>query len=199
LGYDNLTNINNSIARGLDQAELFLATNLRTIFGRVSQTDVFFVRSSFIAGATHRSSFLLSQGFVQASPAYTAKAALSRLGLAESDAIDLRAHDGDDLTDMDAEIGILNVDGIDLSGYFLEVTYDAGFATDAAISEMYDLSEVPDWLEEAARVSAMLTLAEDRTLRGDEESAIKTDHLKAALGSVVDSHVRYRPTAHRPL
>lgn len=201
LGYDNLTDIVTAIKAGLDTADVGLAASLRTTFEEQARVDYFHVKASFQpATDVRQTSFLLKQGFVQASPAYTMKAAPTRAGLAETSAVNLRdVTNFGDLTSMDTERGVVIVDGYDLTGLYVKVGYTAGFGADADEEDLYDQTEVPTWLQEMAKVSSMIDVVTNPSLFGEDETKPNTKVLTNKLGLMITDHVRYEPLARKPL
>jgi hypothetical protein len=81
---------------------------------------------------------------------------------------------------------------------FVQITYVAGFPADGAKPESYDLTKVPDWLQQAAKTAALLSLADSPAL---SEAQIKLD--KTVLGirysSLINRKLRYAPLSILPL
>jgi hypothetical protein len=81
---------------------------------------------------------------------------------------------------------------------YVRFVYTAGFAGDGSDPESYDLSAVPSWLQEAAKLQALITLETHPSL---ESAGVKQDvqALRAELGVIIRQHLRYAPVALLPI
>ena len=64
--------------------------------------------------------------------------------------------------------------------------------------ETYDLTQVPNWLQEAAKLLALLHLADSPTLT---EANVKLEKLMLSqqLKALLSDHIRYAPMALLPM
>lgn len=175
LGFDDMPDINLAIRMALNSAESLIAATLRTPLGRESVTDTFFVeRPSYRSGGLRRTEFRLSRGFLVAPPT-TDKGSFT----------------------FDLEKGIAR----DLStDYFREpvtFSYQAGFEADSGNPGSYVLSQVPPWLQEAAKLKALLLIAKHPSIT---EAGIDLDAklLDQQYASLINTHIRYAPLALLP-
>ena len=65
---------------------------------------------------------------------------------------------------------------IDLTGQWVSVDYTSGFNVDPSDPCMFDLTEVPDWLEAAVRIEVMMR-AEDGPIPTGGQGAAFIGHL----------------------
>jgi hypothetical protein len=74
----------------------------------------------------------------------------------------------------DLEAGLINVNGLDMGGAYVRVSYSAGFTVDPNEKGQFDPALVPDWLQTAARLQCRLGLNDQPFLtNGEETSTIK--------------------------
>jgi hypothetical protein len=189
LGFDDMTDINFAIEAALHAAEPQLAAQLGTSFARTAVTDTFFVRRPGYEDGRHvQTEFRLSRGLVVPTPVAT------------------RAYDPGPL-DTEGRV----VDGVRYNldkgiardwmthyeSEYVRFTYEAGFDVGGS-PETYDLTQVPTWLQEAAKLLAMLHLADSPTLT---EANVKLEKLMLSqqLKALLSDHIRYAPMALLPM
>jgi hypothetical protein len=189
LGFDDMTDINFAIEAALHAAEPQLAAQLGTSFARTAVTDTFFVpRPGYEDGRHVQTEFRFSRGLVVPTPVAS------------------RAY-APDLLDTDS----LAVEGIRYNldtgigrdwmthyeGEYVRFDYEAGFEV-GATPETYDLTQVPTWLQEAAKLLALLQLADSPTLT---EAGVKMEKLALSqqLKGLLSDHIRYAPMALLPM
>lgn len=191
LGFDEMTDINDAITMALHSAEARLATVLRTRFGRKASTDLFWVVDAQFQPGLPMTRFRLSQGFVDESVPLMVKTAATIAELATGT-------DRSGVVRLDAERGLVT----DLSTWYeralVQIESTAGFAADGSDPDSYELSQVPSWLQEAAKLQALIILETHPVL---EEAGIKQDtaRLTKILDELLASHIRYEPAALKPL
>lgn len=194
LGFDDMDDPNKAIAQALHAATPRLAGRLRTTFDRATRSDVFFVPSSEFHPGVRRTELRLSQGFLDLTQPLAAVAAASYAELATGQDISLAMIP-------QAEAGaLINLEtAFDKS--YVRVDYTAGFLADGLDPESYDLSFVPDWLQEAAKFQALITLAEHPLFANVDTNKEKPDtkDLTRQLNDILNTRVRYRPAAFKPL
>lgn len=181
LGFDDMTDINAAITMALNAAEPQLASALNTSFARAEVTDTFWVDEPTVIDGPHRKTeFWLSRGFVQGEPVVTgfdgAQAAMK----------------------YNKEKGIAR----DWSTYYsrahVTFVYQAGFEEDGSTAGQYKLDQVPKWLQEAAKLQALIHLANAASIT-EAGIKIEVETIKAQLGSLMGDHMRYAPMALLPL
>jgi hypothetical protein len=191
LGFSSMTDINNAITGAMHAAESQLGAVLGTEFGAVSsQADVFWVpEPGFVQGDHVQTEFRLKRGFVTTGTL-----------VAERDTDFLFSAP----TAITSEVNISLVKGVVVSYQhnfdveYVRLTYDAGFAVDGVDSTSYDLSEVPEWLQEAAILQTMVTLETHPSL---ESAGIKQDtkQLRFQISLMIRPYIRYAPLTLFPL
>ena len=181
LGFDDMTDINAAITAALNSAEPQLAVALNTSFTRDEATDTFWVRKpAIIEGKHHETEFWLRRGFLSAAPSVTGFPIL----------------DGSLVVNL--EKGTVR----DWTTYYRDATlvfsYTAGFAPDPSNAASYNLTQVPSWLQEAAKLLALARLADSPPIT---EAGIKIDvaTIKVQLDALLGRHTRYAPMALYPL
>ncbi|MEJ6846742.1 hypothetical protein V3589_11055 [Sinorhizobium fredii] len=192
LGFDDMTDINAAIEMGLHAAEPQLASRLNTSFRRASRNDTFWVKEpGFLEGGHVSTEFRLSRGLLAAPPAVSSTVR-DRLVPAVS---------GPDLGGAmvyDLERGIAR----DWQNYYasLYVTFDYqyGFEAEADNPQAYKLDQVPDWLQEAAKLLALVNVSDSPSL---SSAGIELDQsvLRQQYDALISQHLRYAPMALLPL
>ncbi len=81
---------------------------------------------------------------------------------------------------------------------YVQISYTAGFDVDPSNTASYLLTEVPDWLQNAAKLRTLLSLADSPVL---SEAQIKLDTrmLQTQFNALVSRHMRYAPRSIMPL
>lgn len=190
-GFDDIPDVNAAFSSALSAATSTLSQELRTAFTSGSYTDLFFVDSVFKMGATIRVPLLLKRGFV--SGVTTATCASLRADLVT----------GADISSyllLDSERGMVTVLDYDVSGMYVSITYNAGFAADDSNSEIYEQGSVPTWLKDAASLQALITIdTANPTLRREDKGGGDVDVMRSQLETLLTSRKRYLPQALRSL
>lgn len=181
LGFDDMTDINAAITMALNAAEPQLASALNTSFARAEVTDTFWVDEPTVIDGPHRKTeFWLSRGFVHGEPVVTgfdgAQAAMN----------------------YNKEKGIARDWTTYYSRAHVRFVYQAGFETDDQVSGQYKLDQVPGWLQEAAKLQALVHLASAPSIT-EAGIQIEVETIKAQLASLMGEHIRYAPMALYPL
>lgn len=225
LGVADNERYNETIRQFLLGATFSLTASLRTEFDRVTHADVFYVRESQkdddsiyydrprqgrawtvdgqlrYVGDQPRTRLLLSQGFVDSAQAISIRSAGTIGGLTDSSVFtDLTSAEGVD-TVIAYEQGGVQVWNADLSGYFVRVEYTAGFDTTAGTDPpLYDQTQVPKWLQRLAQITALMSLTTHPLFTESNKSAeFGAKALHAQAQALIAKHVRYAPSALRPL
>jgi hypothetical protein len=190
LGFDDMTDINAAIEGALHAAEPQLAALLDTSFDRAGVTDIFWAyEPGFRQGPHVRTEFRLSRGFLAADPLVVMASSVAALGSASATVLCVRA---------DREKGVVHDWTTRFREDYIQAAYEAGFEVDAANPLSYDLTQVPAWLQEAAKLKTLYGLADSPTL---SEAGVKLDvrSLDAQYAAVVNTHLRYAPSSLLPV
>lgn len=191
LGFDDdVTDFTLAATAALHAAEAALHNTLGTTFNRETRFDLFYVdEPGFRQGALSTTSFRLRKGLVASLGGTVYAGSVS----------DLTA-DPQTITNpfLDAEKGVVSDHETVYSRSFIKITYTAGFEVDATDKESYDLSQVPSWLQEVAKMHALLMLKSSPVLK-QIQLELDADLIKSTLRAQTNQHVRYTPTAILPL
>ncbi|CAA2141483.1 hypothetical protein [Hyphomicrobium sp. ghe19] len=185
LGFDAMSDITNAITMALDAAETLVGSTLRTTFERKTVTDTFYVNEpSFQQGGLVRTEFLLSTGFVAGTPVVTS----SKLGIIS------------DAFQFDKEKGIARDWQTRYGDDIVTIEFTAGFEPASATDgeDSYKLADVPSWLQQAAKLKTQLLIAKLPALT-EAGIHLDTNVLDQQYASLVNSHIRYAPSALLPL
>jgi hypothetical protein len=192
LGFEDMTDINAAAETALNAATSLLESMLDTDFSKATRTDRFYAHEpGVVRGPSVQTQFRLRRGFVQSVSSVIYADALSNLGLGATSL---------DLADLylDAEKGVLRDDVTAYSRSYLKVTYTAGFDPHPSDPSQYDPDQIPDWLQQAAKLRAQISLAGQPVM---ESANIKLDvkELTNELNALVGRKRRYAPLALLPL
>ncbi len=202
LDFDNTPAIQSAVDNSVAHATEELAGVLRTEFDRVTVTDLFYNVQSFREGVAFSTRLRLNRGFLDLGQTYTIRAAATRLKLPLSTAKDLRDEpdgSGDDLTIVDAEKGLVVIRDIDLSNFYIEVGYTAGFALDSDEALLFDQDVVPGWLQEAAFIHTNILVRHHPVLASHFEGDSTTTELVLAKDRAIQTRIRYHPEYLNPV
>ena len=192
LGFNQMVDIDNAIEAALNSATAQLSGVLQTSFDVEDVEDVFWVERAPLSQGPHRlTEFRLSRGFV-------------------SNLVSVRRTQVEGLFQNDQPADVLAAIKLDKDkGYardwstwydrnYVTFAYRAGFPRDAGNPARFDLAIVPEWLQEAAKLQALILLADHPTLT---EAQIKLDTrmLGLQLEATVTPRLRYTPNALMPL
>ena len=211
LGFDQMTDIQNAASMALDAAEAQLMAALDTDFEAGTFSDIFFVDEAPARGSVE---FRLSHGLVSSLTQVLANADPGGFdtdpvstwssggwplrGYVAGQNVDCTANCTPQLDQKAKDRGVIRDI---LSRYrqtYVRVTYVAGFAADGTNPASYDLTQVPDWLQQAAKLNAMIGLADSPAL---SEASVKLDvkSLTNQYNALLGRKVRYAPLAVLPL
>jgi hypothetical protein len=198
LGFDDMTDINAAVAAALNSVEPQLAVAFKTSFPVAEYTDTFWVPQPTVKDYPHvETQFWLSCGFISATPTVSAvKLRGSRFDFISSSPETFVIADGALIYDL--EKGIAR----DWITYYhatrVTFSYSAGFPVDGSNSDSYDLTTVPDWLQQAAKLLALVRLSDAPII---EEAGVKIDvsTIKMQFDALISQHTRYAPMALIPL
>lgn len=191
LGFDDMVDINEAIKGALHAAEPYLAAALGTPFERVNCVDIFYVNEPYTQGALVRTELRLRRGLV-ALDGFSVTSSESPVGLDTAGTV--RTSDFELQSDLGVAVDIRN----NYQRTYLRVAYTAGFEVDKQNPDSYDLTQVPSWLRELAKLQALIALETHPAL---EEAGIKQDTkmLDSKLTTILRGRMRYTPSALLPL
>jgi len=199
-GLQDIDEVNVRLSAALDAATLHLAGMLRTDFVRGTYQDQYWLDPQEKPYTDDFVRLLLTNGFVDGTQPFELRTAVQLADLALEDPVNsdyIKRHD---------ERGTLLITGTDtirppLRPFFLEgqqfmqIDYTSGFTTVATeYGQLY--IGVPTWLVEAATLTG-LTLVGASTTCIEIEGKDKKLHIN--LLPLVESHIRYFPSALAPL
>jgi hypothetical protein len=208
LGFSDMADINNAINDALDTATSMLASTLTSDFTKKTWTEFFFVQEPAVrmgavfeqqttfgdgiirGGASGQTEFRLSTGFVSALTAISFASQPTDFGTSD---IDLSS-----TVTLFSDKGVIKDHVTDYSSSFVKAVYVAGFDPDNSNPNMYNLSQVPKWLQDAARVQAKILLA-DHPMVTEADIKIDTKTLSTQLKYLISSRIRYAPAALLPV
>ena len=213
LGFDPMTDITFAATQALDAAEEQLASLLNTEFAAGTYTDMFYVDEPTMTVRHHgfKTQFRLSRGFITTPLATGSVLVNSQASMLTGVASQIGSTWGYvDVPTGDANIDVTTAMTVDsdrglltdiVNRYrktYVQATYQAGFAVSGSDPTSYDLTVVPDWLQQAAKLCAMLALADSPSL---SEAQIKID--KQLIGmqynALMSRKLRYAPNSLLPL
>jgi hypothetical protein len=209
LGFDDMTDINDAIGAALDAAETQLASVLRTEFGQVNVVDTFFIEETMRMGRAVKTELLLSRGFVSSQPISLIVNQISPIWLSAFDIVqaNYNASGGGQIIGglpgptPNFVFSLEKGHGVDATNFYeatyISVAYVAGFATDPDTADSYLISSVPQWLQNAAKLMALILLADAAVIT---ESGIVIDKKmnEQQLRLLTQPKVRYKPLALDP-
>ena len=215
LGFDAMTDITNAATMALDAAEAQLSTVLDTDFTQGSFVDTFYVEEPpFRSGPAVATEFRLSHGMVSALTQVLANgdptgfatdpvAVYSNgtgwaFAFSPGQNLDVSANSASQFDTKSKERGVVRYFKTRYQRTWVQITYAAGFAVDPLNPASYDLTTVPDWLQQAARINALIGLADSPAL---SEASVKLDTATLArqYNALTARKVRYAPMSILPL
>src|SRR5271166_3079612 len=210
LGFEGMTDITFAAQQAVDAAEAQLASMLNTEFEAGTYTDMFFVRRPpYEDGPGLKTEFRLRRGFVTALTSMNVNSDVSQLtGLVSplgdwNPAIQVSPNTGSNINvtafaNLAAEKGMVADYQNRYRNCWVQIVYTAGFPPDPSDNCSYLLSAVPTWLQQAAKLCAILALADSPSL---EEAQIKVDKqlIGAQYSALISRKTRYFPNALLPV
>jgi len=206
LGYDDIKDINTSLASAIRTATESLASRLRDKFTRVTVVDEFYCEESLRSGRGRVvQHFKLSRGNVDSGETINVFIAngAQKVNDPTGTRIDLQdtgGGDNDNFTRFNYEKGELIVSDYQLGGQYVRVEYTAGFTDDGGNPAVYQ--NTPQWLQELATLEVSRRLDQmnnfPRASRRTEEERQDTQNIEAQLGDIILGHARYMPLAIKP-
>jgi hypothetical protein len=210
LGFDPMTDITNAVTMALDAAEAQLASILNTEFDQGTFVDTYYVQSPpYRQGPASQVEFRLHRGLVTSLTSVLVSPDPTQFGNS-SHYTDVTANtnlEGDKgiVRDFKSQFAIQYIpEGLVSAirtGYYrqwVQITYEAGFAADPNTTGSYLVSSIPDWLQQAAKLNALIGLADSPALT---EAMVKLDvrTLQAQYQALLQRKMRYAPLAFIPL
>ena len=211
LGFDQMLDIQNAASMALDAAEAQLMAILDTDFEQGTFVDTFFVHEPPARGSVE---FRLSHGLVSALTSVLGNSDPTTFGSAPTVAwsagawpfggfvggqnIDCTANCTPQFDQKSMDRGVVRDFLSKYRQTYVQITYQAGFAVDGTNPASYDLAAVPDWLQQAAKLNALIGLADSPAL---SEASVKLDvrTLKDQYNALLSRKARYAPLAILPL
>jgi hypothetical protein len=200
LGFDDMTDINTAIGDALDAAEVQLQSILRTEFRQATLTDQFYIQETPRLGRAVKTELLLTRGFLQAQPTSIIVNEISPIFLTAFD--EVQAMYGGQAGPLPNFIfGMELGHGIDTTNWYnstyINVTYTAGFPPDTNTPDSYLISSVPQWLQQGAKLLALMLLADAAPVT---EAGIVIDKKMTEQQArlLLQRKIRYKPNALDP-
>ena len=194
LGFDDMTDINAAIEMALNSVEPQIAALLGTRFERAAVVDTFWVaQPGFRQGRHVETEFRLSRGMLSSAPIITYGYLPD--GTNHTELANLR---------VDLEKGVISDFLTSYQSNYVRVSYTAGFEPEMTAGDnptptgSYKLDQVPGWLQEAAKLKALIYLAGAEPIQ-EAGVTIDTKVLDAQLTSIINANQRYAPSALLPL
>lgn len=189
LGFDDMTDISDAIDTALHAATSILEARLGTTFGRETLSDKFYVyEPGFVQGTLQLTTFLLRRGFL---------VNVTSVGYSDVPAggssVDILSQ-----VQINSSMGLITNYEVPLDQVFVAVAYVSGFEVDETDAELYKPDQVPMWLQEAAKLQALMQLSKHPTLT-QAQIEIDTKTVGMQLDNIVKRNLRYAPTAMLPL
>lgn len=207
LGFDVMPDITNSVTFALDSATEQIAAILDTDFTQGTYTDTFYVeKPPYRVQQATSTEFRLRRGLVSS---LTSVLAAYNVGdfnpgsppllptyWANNQSISQQSDTPINVTPnvvLDGDRGVCKDFQNNYKGMYVQITYVSGFAVSGN-----SYLAVPDWLQQAAKLKAMMALANDPSL---EEAQIKIDVkvLAPQFNSLISRKLRYAPIALLPM
>ncbi len=197
--------VNTRISIALDSATIHLASALRTTFDLTVNSDQYWVSPHEFPYTDQFVKLFLKQGFVDkdsnAPNPYELRFAALLVDLASADLVE------DEFLKRDDDKGQLLITGWDGAGaanstslrlftfsgeFFAQLDYTAGFSTKGSnFGKIF--RDVPDWLEEAATMTALQIYREGC---GELEGKAAA---WAIIHALIEQYIRFMPSALKPL
>lgn len=170
-----------------------IATMLLADFDAGTYDEDFYVHTTLKGGQCYRANLALNHGFVTGAP--VVKTATTYAGLADGDVLDASEYK------FDTERGELNIiSATNYFGYYVRVSYAAGFAVDETDDELY--ADVPEWLQLAATKmgsAILIELAPDLQGGGNGDQGRKPEEIRKAAARMLEKRTRTFPSPIRPM
>jgi hypothetical protein len=194
LGFDEMADIDNAIRSCLKSATSILSARLGSPFDAGEFVDRYYVNApGFRDGGSVQTEFRLSRGFVQEITGAGWSDSMTVLGMRPVPLLEYMIMD-----QRDREIGRVRDYTTPYGRSYVSIAYKAGFPVSKFDDETYDLDVVPGWLQEAAKMRALILLNGNAAL---EQATIKIDTktLGEELNAILAEKKRYTPVAMLPL
>ena len=195
LGFDPMTDVGFALQTTLDAAEAMLASQLNTSFEEATVVDTFYVKEPHVMDGSYvESQFRLSRGLVTS---------ITSVLTANQPSLFTTTGSFVNVTPnvvLEKDKGVVRDFTTNYRRQFVQFTYVAGFDTDPTSGNpptSYMISEVPDWLQNAARLTALIGVADNAAL---SEAQIKLDvkTMQLQLAALLSRKLRYAPSAFLP-
>jgi hypothetical protein len=210
LGFDAMTDITFAAVQALDAAEQQLAAAMDTEFEQGTFTDTFFVTEPrYRQGRVFQTEFRLNRAFVTSLTSIYANSSIdalygtaSPLGSWSNPVVGTPTPDTTpDLSafvTLEAEKGVIRDIRNPYRNQYVQITYTAGFPVDPSLPNSYLISAVPTWLQQAAKIAAMIALSDSPSLT-EADIKVDTKLLGLTLNSLLGRKMRYAPMSILPI
>lgn len=186
LGFDSMPDINAAVTAALHSAEAILSARLDCDFLKATQTDYFFVKEPLRTnGLFNETHFRLKHSLVN-SGSLILTYATTKTGVADGTSIETTS------LVVDADAGQITDAETPYYNSFVAITYEHGF--DEVANDSYDLDQVPDWLERAARIQCLIELASHPVMK-QANITLDPKTLGHELDALLSKRKRYMPLA----
>ena len=196
LGFDPMTDVGFAVQTTLDAADAMLQSQLNTDFEMAAYVDTFYVRRPGLLDGPHmESEFRLSNGLVTSIVSVLVASQPGVFGTPSS-ATDVTAN-----VIVEKDKGVVRDFTTPYSRQYVQITYTAGFNVDPTSGSpptSYLLSEVPDWLQNAARLMALIGVADNAAIT-EAQIKLDTKTMGLQLSALLARKLRYAPAALLPL
>jgi hypothetical protein len=187
LGFEDMPDITDAITQALHTATEVLSSRLGTAFDKVTASDHYFVeKPSRQIGPLNSTEFRLGRGFVTITSMQRGKT-FSALGT--SDAVEYL-----NAVLPKPVLGVVLDPQTVYDQDFVRITYSAGFDESQNDPGTFDLSQVPGWLQELAKLQAMVLVAGSAPIK-QAGLELDTKTLSMRFEAGVSGRIRYTPAA----
>jgi hypothetical protein len=195
LGFDNMTDVNAAISMAMDAAESMLSSRLNSEFDKGTFVDTFYVRSPpFKDGPAVETQFRLRRGLISSLTSVIWSQGLAGFGTPASET-DVTA-----VVNLHPDKGVVKDFTTRYERAYVQVTYVAGFDLDTTATPpvSYDLRQVPDWLQNAAKLLTLIGLV-DAPIMSEAGIKLNAKMLTDQFNTLTSIHLRYAPISVLPL
>lgn len=195
----DIDEINDALSLSIDAATLHLEALIRTKFTQATYTDKYWIDSEERPFTDQFITLYLKNGYVDSGSSVTVRVSSTLEDLATADPIDAA------YLHIDYEKGLVMITGTDAirtmwstpNRMFCQITYTAGFtSSNTAYGAVATAAEVPDWLKEAATLTAV------GFFNGDDNCTAEDAKSKGGglnIFQLSQGHIRFEPSAIKPL
>lgn len=184
-GLSNNTDVHLSINAALESASLYAESVLDTTFSRETVTDSYWVNSLEVPFDGEFIFLKLSKAFVDSAQPITVEHSSTWIDFATNKVALLATQ-----FIVDYDRGILKIVGAALDATYIKVTYTAGFNVDSITSDLYDQTEVDEWLRDVAVVYTLVVMGQSITLSPNDPKIAIAEQQLSHVGVLLAPHTR---------